>query len=94
MKSEQTLGYIPEITFGIGNGRQTAKETRSKKKKDVEKRKIKKKIIFLLIRAREDIVSAAVEHPTLSLYKNKGSIIYQKKRNEMYWRAAGAFVSG
>ena len=92
MQSEQTLGYIPEITFGIGNGRQTAKETRSKKKKDVEKRKIKK--IFLLIRAREDIVSAAVEHPTLSLYKNKGSIIYQKKRNEMYWRAAGAFVSG
>ena len=47
-----------------------------------------------MIRAREDIVSAAVEHPTLSLYKNKGSIIYQKKRNEMYWRAAGAFVSG
>ena len=33
MQSEQTLGYIPEITFGIGNGRQTAKETRSKKKK-------------------------------------------------------------
>ena len=71
------------------------KKLEARKKKDVEKRKIKKKkIIFLLIRAREDIVSAAVEHPTLSLYKNKGSIIYQKKRNEMYWRAAGAFVSG
>ena len=63
-------------------------------KKGCWKKKDKKKIIFLLIRAREDIVSAAVEHPTLSLYKNKGSIIYQKKRNEMYWRAAGAFVSG
>ena len=67
----------------------------ARRPKKLEARKKKeKKIIFLLIRAREDIVSAAVEHPTLSLYKNKGSIIYQKKRNEMYWRAAGAFVSG
>ena len=70
------------------------KKLEARKKKGCWKKKDKKKIIFLLIRAREDIVSAAVEHPTLSLYKNKGSIIYQKKRNEMYWRAAGAFVSG